>query len=263
MAVAALSYDSVALLRHFAESTGISYPLLSDPDSKVIRAFDILNHNFSPSHPWYGVPFPGTYVLDENGVVRAKYFEEDHRERFTASYILTEVVNRGGHVQHQVETKHLKLLAFSSDSLVRPGNRVRLVLDVELRPRVHVYAPGVQGGYIPIDWQMPDSKGWLAHPTSYPPPDRLHLRVIRETVPVYQGRFRLTRDLTVGQSAEVRPLLTSGGALLVEGVLQYQACDDKACYPPQTVPLKWTFRVETHDGRRAPVELQRKSSPRR
>ena len=85
--MAALSYDSVALQRHFAEVKGITYPLLSDPKSKVIRAFDILNDNFPPDHPWHGVPFPGTYISDETGVVRAKYFEEDHRERYTAASI--------------------------------------------------------------------------------------------------------------------------------------------------------------------------------
>jgi hypothetical protein len=246
-------------LRHFAESKGIHYPLLSDPDSRVIRAFDILNQNFPPGHPWYGVPFPGMYIIDERGIVRAKYFEEDHRERYTASYVVTRLVDGGGHVQNQVETKHLTVVASSSDSVAHPGDRVRLILDVELKPGMHVYSPGVQSSYIPIDWQVPESKAWLAHPATYPPSKSLHLPAIRETVPVYQGRFRLARDLTIGQNPEVRPLLSASGDLIVEGALRYQACDDKTCYPPQTVPLKWTFRMQSHDGQRAPVGLQRKS----
>ena len=40
--IAALTYDSVAILRHFGDRKEITYPLLSDPDSEVIRAFGIL-----------------------------------------------------------------------------------------------------------------------------------------------------------------------------------------------------------------------------
>ncbi len=88
MGIAAVSYDSVEMLRNFAERKGLAYPLLSDPESKVIRAFGILNENFPRDNAWYGAPYPGTYILDERGVVKAKYFEDDHRERYTAASIL-------------------------------------------------------------------------------------------------------------------------------------------------------------------------------
>ncbi len=256
--MAAITYDSVALLRHFAAGKGITYPLLADPDSKVIRAFDILNENFPPGHAWYGVPFPGTYIIDERGIVRAKYFEEDHRERYTASSVLIRLGEQAGAATMEVETKHLKLVASASDPVIRGGNRVRLMLDFELKPGMHVYSPGVQGGYIPIEWQMSESKRWLAHTPEYPTAKTLHLPAIRETVPVYKGRFRLARDLTVGQSQEIRPLLSGPKGLTVEGSLRYQACDDKVCYPPQTIPLKWTFQVGQHDSQRAPEELQKR-----
>jgi hypothetical protein len=46
----------------------------------------------------------------------------------------------------------------------------------------------------------------------------------------------------------------------VEGTLRYQACDDRLCYIPQELPLKWMFQYENFDRQRAPTELQRKSS---
>jgi hypothetical protein len=85
----------------------------------------------------------------------------------------------------------------------------------------------------------------------------LHLAVIDETVPVYEGRLQLRRDFSIGQAAEIKPLLTPAGELLVEGSLRYQACDVKMCYPPQLVPLRWTFKVEPHDSTRAPESLRR------
>jgi hypothetical protein len=89
LGLVAITYDTPEVIRHFAQRVGITYPLLADPDSKIIGAFDILNTNIPEDHEWYGVPFPGTYVVDANGIVKAKYFEQDHRERYTADSILT------------------------------------------------------------------------------------------------------------------------------------------------------------------------------
>ena len=58
----------------------------------------------------------------------------------------------------------------------------------------------------------------------------------------------------------VRPLLDAEGKLTIEGALKYQACDDRICYPPETVPVRWTLQVEGHDRERAPAELQRKAN---
>jgi peroxiredoxin len=41
--VAAISYDSQEILSNFAEERGITFPLLSDADSEVIKAYGILN----------------------------------------------------------------------------------------------------------------------------------------------------------------------------------------------------------------------------
>jgi hypothetical protein len=29
------------------------------------------------------------------------------------------------------------------------------------------------------------------------------------------------------------------------------------CYPPETVPVEWSFEVEPHDSTRVPVELRK------
>ena len=43
ISVAAISYDSEEVLADFANRRGITFPLLSDDDSSVIRAFGIYN----------------------------------------------------------------------------------------------------------------------------------------------------------------------------------------------------------------------------
>ncbi len=243
MNVAALTNDSRTVLESFGERKQIRYPLLSDPDSKVIRAFGILNTNIPSDDKVYGIPFPGTYIVDSGGIVRAKFFEQDHRERYSAGSVLFHYFSDDtGQARTTIETKHLKLTVSASDAVVHAGNRVALALDVELKPHIHVYAPEVGDGYIPVNWKMAAAKGWLALEASYPKARSINLPAIRETALVYEGRFRIVRDLIIGQNRDVQPLLDDG-KLTVEGAFRYQACDEKMCYRPQTIPVKWTFRL--------------------
>ena len=80
LGVAAISYDSIGALKSFADRQHITYPLLSDPDSKIIRAFDILNETTKPGTLTYGIPYPGIYIVDSQGKVLSKYFEDDYKE---------------------------------------------------------------------------------------------------------------------------------------------------------------------------------------
>ena len=55
---------------------------MSDVDSKVIRAYGILNDQVKPGDLiLYGIPYPGTYVTDAEGVVVAKSFHGSYKIR--------------------------------------------------------------------------------------------------------------------------------------------------------------------------------------
>ena len=258
LGLAAISYDSADVLRNFAQRKGITYPLLSDGDSSVIRAWGLLNESVDKETPQYGIPFPGTFILDAAGVVQQKYFEADFRQRYTASGILVRQYGAApGAGGQSIETKHLRLNSSASEATVHWGQRLALVAEVELKRGMHVYAPGVQG-YIPIEFRLNPSPAFQSHGPGYPPGRSLHLKAIGETVPVLEGRFRIAEDITIAPDAQTRPALTPEGNLVVEGALRYQACDAKICYPPQTVPLRWTLRYEALDRQRAPAELQRR-----
>lgn len=84
--IVAVSYDSVEILKKFAARTQITFPLLSDPESQVIKAFQIKNEK-APAK-WKGIPHPGTFLIDQKGTIRSKFFLERYRERHPASVIL-------------------------------------------------------------------------------------------------------------------------------------------------------------------------------
>lgn len=258
LGLVAVSYDSPAVLKTFAERKNITFPLLSDTESKTIRAYGILNSTIPADSPYHGVPYPGTFILNPAGVVTAKYFEDDYKERYTSSAILLRQFGaEAGTPYTAVETKHLRLATSQGTTVVRTGQRVSLTLDIDLKPRMHVYAPGVEG-YIPIDWKLTESPAFKPHDSVYPESKKVRLEVIKETVPVYQGHFRVVREVTIGSDAQVKPALNDKGELVIAGTFRYQACDDKICYIPETVPVTWTLRFETMDRQRAPAELQRK-----
>jgi len=257
LGLAVITYDSQAALKHFAERKNINYPMLSDTGSAVIRAFGILNDNIPGDNPFFGVPFPGTFVVDPKGVVKSKYFEEDYRERFTAGAILTREFSAAGSNRTEIETRHLKLQTWASNDRVFGGSRVRLVLEADLPKGMHVYAPGVQSSYIPIDWKIGESKAWLSFRPVYPAAKTLHLPAIGESAPVFEGKFRIERDVTIAQANELASFLNAEKELTVEGTFRYQACDDKVCYTPQNVPLKWIFTVQQNDRERVPAELRK------
>ena len=79
--VATITYDSVALLKEVEEDQGIEFALLHDEGVRVVDAFGIRNLDYEPGHRAYGIPYPGILIIDADGVIKAKFAEEDYRDR--------------------------------------------------------------------------------------------------------------------------------------------------------------------------------------
>jgi peroxiredoxin len=84
--VVAISYDPVEALERFAKKRGLEFGLLSDPDSQTIKAWKLLNTEAKGKGA--GIPHPMTYVLDQNGVIRAKLGHEGYQTRHTVPELI-------------------------------------------------------------------------------------------------------------------------------------------------------------------------------
>jgi peroxiredoxin len=62
-------YDSPAKLARFSGKYEINYPLLSDPESSAIIQLGLLNPTYDPSTKYYGVPYPGVFVIFSEGLI--------------------------------------------------------------------------------------------------------------------------------------------------------------------------------------------------
>ena len=262
--LAAISYDSQAILIDFAKRHNIEFPLLADPDSKVIRSFDILNSEAKGMNK--GMAHPGFFYIDDSGIIREKYFEAKYTNRFTANNVIAKLFPElTQEVSQSLEAPHLRLTLSQSDHTVVPGSRLSLIVDVELPPGVHVYSPTVKG-YKPIQLVLHPSGGIEPAPSIYPSSKILYLQAVKEQVPVFEGKFRITQDVTIPVSkvgAGVRALLGSANTVSIAGELKYQACDATICYPPTSVPLKWELKVEPLDLHRSPENIRHKDTGER
>jgi AhpC/TSA family/Disulphide bond corrector protein DsbC len=255
--VAAISYDSVEILKSFADRRKIGFPMLADPDSQTIRNYDVLNTEATGQYK--GMARPGYFFIDTEGVIREKFFETKYRQRFSGNNVIGKLFPElGEEVTDKVEAPHLSLAVEQSDRTTFPGGRITLIAEVQLPPDVHVYSPKVQG-YKSIALVLDPAPGMEFIPAIYPQEKILYLPAIKERVPVFEGKFRITQDLKVSSVADFSSSLgTDGKTFTIAGKLEYQACDPKICYLPASVPVHWQVQVLPLDRQRAPEAIRHK-----
>jgi len=255
--LAGISYDSVEILKFFSDRRKIDFPLLSDPESKIIRQYQVLNAE--AVGPNAGMSRPGYFFVDPEGVIREKFFEAKYRERLTGNTVLAKLFPElGEEVSDTVEAPHLQLRLEQSDRMAVPGNLVTLTAEVRLPPDVHVYAPGTEG-YKAIKLAIDPLPDFEVRRAEYPSAKVLYLPAIKDRVPVFEGAFRIRQELKVNSMMDFSGALPpEGKKVTVKGKLEYQACDSKICFLPASVPVEWQFQIEPLDRIRAPEDIRHK-----
>ena len=200
-----------------------------------------------------GTPFPGTFVVDREGRVTSRFFEEFYRERNTAANIMLKLgTPLSGISGSSGETAHLEISASQSNPDITVGSRFHLALDITPKANMHVYAPGAaEMGYRVIGLSLDTPSFVRALPPEYPASEIYHFEPLDERVPVYLRPFRLVQEIVVEGDPESTARLAEIDALTLTGRLDYQACDDKVCFNPESVPLTWTLAVQALDRQRA------------
>jgi peroxiredoxin len=84
--VVVVSYESVDVLKRVAQQRGVTFLLLSDPGSKTIETYGILNREATGRAK--GVPYPGIFILDRQGVIRSKLADADYRVRPSSAEVI-------------------------------------------------------------------------------------------------------------------------------------------------------------------------------
>ncbi|MED5198956.1 MAG: hypothetical protein VYB51_04035, partial [Gemmatimonadota bacterium] len=62
--------------------------------------------------------------------------------------------------------------------------------------------------------------------------------------------FTLLQEAVVSGAADAEEALAQLDALTLSGTLNYQACDDKICFEPVSLPLSFTLDLDLLDRQR-------------
>lgn len=235
----AVSYDTVETLRDFSRRHDIRYPLLSDERSDVIRAFGILNDTLSTDHKHYGIPHPGTFVVDSERRIVQKFFHEEFHTRDTPAAILQRLAPEVESValQEVVESDVLSARFWLPQRELSHLQVTHLTVDIAIRREFHVYAPPVSSEYTPLTLRA-EGKGIRVGDVSYPAPkiETLSMQPLGETLPIFSGRLRLRAPLTM----EAKTPSTLSLAL------EFQACDQRTCFPPSELNTEMTIDFKSY-----------------
>ncbi|MEM7342563.1 MAG: redoxin domain-containing protein [Actinomycetota bacterium] len=247
----AISYDEIGALEAFTEHHGITYDLLSDEGSAVIRTFGILNHHVTEEQvPYHGIPFPGTYLVDEHGVVAAKAFHASLAQRESAEGLidsaLGEILLRSE--EPTVATADgdditLSLTYHGGGGVMRGGSLRRLVVRIEMPEGLHVYDHPVPAGMVATTVTLLGPPGLRALPVEAPPTEPLELPGVGE-LQVWSNQVDFV--MPVWATDEIASLVRSErpDSVTVEVEVAYQACDDEACRLPRTERLSVEVPVD-------------------
>lgn len=258
LAVYALSYDPVSTLERFASAHGITYPLLSDEGSVAITDLGILNVTLEQERAAYGrtvedrhrgIPYPGSFVLDADGVLVGKRFEQSHRIRPTANTLLSTFGGSDGSDPSGMvttQTPGVQVAAWLDSDVVYANQtqnaHVRLVLD----SGVHVYTDPVPDGFQTLRVQLGGDSGLRTEEATPLQGERFSITGLDEEFFVLDGTvditvpfFLLTNRDTAGDKARAVPLTVE---------VSYQACTGDECYMPEAVSLELALTEEPNPG---------------
>ena len=240
----ALSYDEPDALADYAAAHNITFTMLSDTDSEVIGSFGILNTLIPPDdHPWYGLPFPGSYVVSADGIIVAKFFEHNFAVRSGPEQMLAAALGQefetGAASDEQPVDRVTAEVMVDGDRLPMGVTR-HIVATFRVPDGQHLYREPVPEGLVAAAIELDDSDGILSYELLAPPTSTLTLAGSGDTVQTYERDVVLR--LPVAQNARQMQKDDDGRYVTISGQLRWQACDDVECFMPESMPF--SFRVE-------------------
>ncbi len=243
VAVFAISYDPVEVLSAFAEKRGITFPMLSDQGSAVIRQLGLLNEHIDQQHAYFGVetqqrhrgiPYPGAFVLDEDGLVADKVFEQQHRTRLSAA-ALVEAVLHGASTRPSAsaaaEGAGIRVTVSLGQDCYRPYQKLLLHLCLKIPDGAHVYADPAPEGQTGLTGALETIDGLEAAALELPPPS---------TITSFGEQFQgYENDVTGTLWFAINKF---HGDVSLQAMVRYQACTDVLCYPPAELRIPLVLR---------------------
>lgn len=149
-----------------------------------------------------------------------------------------------GMAPRTIEGRQLSVTTSQSDLAAAPGTALWLLLDVVPKPKMHVYAPEQQGGYIRVELDIDEQPALRIAKPVFPKASDYYFEPLKETFKVFDKAFRIRQNVRVAPTAARRRRASPRETLTITGTLRYQACDDQVCYRPDEVKVSWEVLLQ-------------------
>lgn len=220
----------------------------------MIRDYGILNDRVGPDDAFlYGIPYPGVYVTDEDGVVVAKFFHDTYKKRDSPESLIDAALGRlelsDDAPQVAAEAPEVRITAavHGGRGTIRQGIVRKLVVRFELTPGLHLYGRPVPEGMIPTTVEASGPEGLVFQEPSYPATTPFELPGLDAALPIFEGSFDVVVLFYADSrlASETRPLDMDSAP--IEVTVRYQACDDAQCMLPRTEHLRLEVPLDVID----------------
>jgi len=132
---------------------------------------------------------------------------------------------------------HLKLVEPQKVAGKR-GAAVQAKIPLVVDPGFHVNSNAPNEEYlIPLKLTWKSTGALEAGQIVYPKPAQEKYEFTEKPLSVFTGKFEVTANFKVAPNAPAGPGVAAGQ-------LRYQACNDKACFPPKTIEVSLPYSVQ-------------------
>ena len=221
----------------------------------MIRAYGILNDQVKPGDLiLYGIPYPGTYVTDPEGVVITKSFHGSYKIRDSPEALLDAALGRA-QLDEAVSSDpprgddevKVQVALRGGRGTIRQGIVRHVIARFELANGFHLYGEPVPEGMIPTRVEVSGPPGLVVHDPVLPPTEALRLESMDVELQVWSGSFDIEVPFhPVGElQSECRPL--DEDSVPIDVTIRYQACDDDTCLLPKTETFRFDVPLDVID----------------
>ena len=186
-----------------------------------------------PDEPVYGIPFPGSYLVGEDGRVTEKVFRREYQIRATGATVLRSGfgadVEQGGSLTAESAAGGATVSATLTARELKLMQQLDLYVRIDLDEGLHAYGQPVPEGYLATEVTVTGPEGLRVGEPQYPPTKPFRVEALNEEFQVFEGRVEIVVPLV----SAVR----EGEHVSIDVEVRYQACDDRECFLPQTERL--------------------------
>lgn len=208
---------------------------------------------------FYGIPFPGVYVVDRDGRVTEKFFHRHYATRTSAGTIRDSAIGRIL-ARHEVPItelgdEHVEVSVFLADEALRFEYASTLHVRFEVADGYHIYADPLPDGFIASTATVMPTRGVRIGEPVYPPTAEREFPQLGVTLNVYEGVADVAIPITLGSEILDWPIQNKPTEIEIPVDVVYQACSETVCYVPKEETVVVTAPIEplVMPGRRRPA----------